>query len=340
MSYRILSKYRTELMGVAMLWVMCFHAFDLDLGSELLNNLRSDGFGGVDVFLLLSSMGLVMSLLRRETDYETFMRRRMTRLLPAYFAVMLPYTLYLIRKDGVPWIALFWNSTPLYYWVRNEGAFNWYVAGALLFYAITPPLQRFLRRARSREAATALLVALGLLVCQWILQAGYWQYIDVFYRFPIVFLGLLIGFYAAEDRPLTPRAAMFWTASLALGVWIGSIARNEVDTAPLIVPFCHAFLFTSVPMCLALCVLFEKLPLGALRRFLRLVGRSSLEIYLLNVSFFSRVLTIRRYLHFGPTNRLYYLILFAVNLALGCLLHRAIETAREKIQRKLKGAID
>ena len=40
MGYRALSKYRAELMGLAMLWVMCFHAFDLDLGREWLNNLR------------------------------------------------------------------------------------------------------------------------------------------------------------------------------------------------------------------------------------------------------------------------------------------------------------
>ena len=36
MHYRMLSKYRAELMGVAMLWVMLFHAFDLNMGHPLL----------------------------------------------------------------------------------------------------------------------------------------------------------------------------------------------------------------------------------------------------------------------------------------------------------------
>ncbi len=340
MSYRQLSKYRTELMGVAMLWVMCFHAFDLDLGNETLNHLRADGFGGVDVFILLSSMGLAMSQLRSETEYGAFLRRRALRLLPAYYAVMLPYTLYLIWKDGVPSTALIWNGTLLYYWVQNEGGFNWYVSGAMLFYALTPPAFRLLRRSRHRTALTAALTAAGFLLCQWLLQTGDCLYMDVFYRVPVFFLGLMIGFYAAEDRKLTAGSALFWIAAFAVGVRYGSLVRAGTDVSPVILQFCHVFLFTTVPTCLVLCLLFEKLPLRALSGFLRLVGRCSLEIYLLNVSFFSRVLTIRRYLHFGPTNRLYYLIIFILNIALGCLLHTAIETVRSRLGEKTKGATD
>ena len=68
MNYRIFSKYRTELMGVAMLWVMFFHAWDLDMGHPLLEWVRAAGFGGVDIFILLSAMGLVISLSRKEVD--------------------------------------------------------------------------------------------------------------------------------------------------------------------------------------------------------------------------------------------------------------------------------
>lgn len=60
-TYQVLSKYRTELMGLAIFWVMLFHAHDLDLGINLLNDIRGIGFGGVDIFILLSAMGLVMS---------------------------------------------------------------------------------------------------------------------------------------------------------------------------------------------------------------------------------------------------------------------------------------
>ena len=118
MDYSVLSRRRTELMGAAMLWVMLFHASGLEFGIPLLNLVRKAGFGGVDMFILLSAMGLAMSLSRREQDYSAFMARRGTRILPAYYLVMIPYTLTLILTQGRPWAALLWNSTLLYYWMR------------------------------------------------------------------------------------------------------------------------------------------------------------------------------------------------------------------------------
>ena len=330
MGYRALSRYRSELMGLAMLWVMAFHASDVSFGWDWLNRLRADGFGGVDIFILLSSMGLVMSLEWREQDYGAFLRRRAARILPAYYAVMLPYTVFLIIRDGVPSTALLWNSTLLYYWVKCPGAFNWYVAGAMTFYALTPVCWRFLRQRRNRAAWVLSGCALGLLVCQWLMQDGYWQYLDVFYRVPVFFVGLLIGLYCAEDRRLTVKSAALWALCFAFGAAYISFVRRGVDTAPVYVMLCHAFLFTTVPFCLGCCFLFEKLPLGVPRRFLRLVGENSLEIYLLNVSVFSRYAEFPAYAFFGPSHRLYFLLQFLVNIALGCLLHRAMETLKKR----------
>ena len=90
MSYSLLSKYRTELMGIAILWVMLFHSFDLDMGHPILEWIRAAGFGGVDIFILLSSMGLAMSLSRREQSYSQFMARRAGRVLPATYQLKAP----------------------------------------------------------------------------------------------------------------------------------------------------------------------------------------------------------------------------------------------------------
>lgn len=328
MGYRVLSKYRSELMGAAMLWVMLFHAFDLDLGFGFLNYLRAAGFGGVDVFIVLSAMGLVLSLSRREQSYGEFLARRGHRILPAYFAVMLPYTLLLILYHGAPWSALVWNSTLLYYWVHCTGAFNWYVAGILLFYALTPPLYRLLRESRRRVALTATLAVIGVGVCQLLMQEGYWQYMDVFYRVPVFLLGALLGFFVRDDRRIGKTDALFWAACALLGVgYAWMIHRGGALHGGIYTPLCHLFLLTTVPMCLVGCALFERLPLGAVRRALRFVGERSLEIYLLNVSFFSEITLLRSFVSFGPTNRLFYLLLFAVNLALGALLHTLVQRA-------------
>ena len=333
MGYSVLSRYRSELMGVAMLWVMLFHAFDLDMGLPALELVRSAGFGGVDIFILLSSMGLAMSLARREQDYSAFMARRASRILPAYYLVVVPFTLYLILTQGALWSSLVWNVTLLYYWMRSSGAFNWYVAGAMTFYAVTPACFRRLRRARSREGFTAVAVLAGLALCQLLTHEGYWYVMDFFYRVPVFFLGLLLGFYVLEERRLTRRALAFWGAALALGagyLWV-SLTRDWVGW-PVHFPECHLFLFTTVPMCLILCLCFDRLPLGWLRRGLRLVGENSLEIYLLNVSLFAQTEPLRRLVRFGPSNRLYFLVMFAANIALGILIHKLVEGLRGRFQ--------
>jgi len=327
MSYRILSKYRTELMGVAMLWVMFFHANDLNMGHPLTEWFRAAGFGGVDIFILLSAMGLVISLSKKEQDYLTFMHRRMERILPAYYTVALPYTLFLILYKGAFWSALVWNTTLLYYWMRSSGAFNWYVAGVMTFYAVTPLCFRRLRDAKNRERMVGLGVVLSFLLCQLFVQEGYWYVMDVAYRVPVFFMGLLLGFYVLEERKIGKKDALFWVCWFILGLLY--LAGSRIQQEVWIFPLCHLFLFTTVPMCFGLCVLFDKLPLGWLRKFLRLVGENSLEIYLLNVSVFVETQLWRKVLAFGPSNRLYWLVIFALNIVCGVGLHRVIERLKK-----------
>lgn len=323
MCYSILSKYRTELMGVAILWVMLFHSFDLNMGLTLLEWVRAAGFGGVDIFILLSSMGLVMSLARREQSYSAFMARRAGRVLPAYYLVMVPYTLFQVLTRGAPLSALLWNAALLYYWVRPAGAFNWYVAGSMSFYAITPFCFRRLRASRRRECLTAAGVLLGLVIGRVLMVDGYWYSMDLVFRLPIFCLGLLLGFYVLEDRRLGTRDILFWCVWLGLGVlYLLTMGKGpNADYRPL----CYLFLFTTVPMCFAICWCFERFPLGWAQRFFRLLGRHSLEIYLLNVSLFSEVTLLRRFVSFGPSNRLYFLLSYAANIALAVALHRLVE---------------
>ena len=50
-----ISKYRTSLMGLSMIWVMLFH---LPISLSFFNPIKSIGYLGVDIFLFLSSYGL------------------------------------------------------------------------------------------------------------------------------------------------------------------------------------------------------------------------------------------------------------------------------------------
>lgn len=332
MRYSVLSKYRAELMGAAMVWVMLFHAFDLEFGVSVLDFARSAGFGGVDIFILVSAMGLAMSLDRKAQEFVPFMARRAARILPAYYLVMVPYTLFCVWQGTGPLSALIWNASLLYYWVHSLGAFNWYVAGIMLFYALTPWCFRKLKKSAHREILVAVGVVLSLVVCQILMRDGYWNHLDVPYRFPIFCIGLLLGIYIRQDRALGVKDLLFWALSAVGGV-VYLLAMGRVSDEMVHLPLCHLFLFTTVPMCLVGCWLFDHLPLGAVRKVLRLIGEHSLEIYLLNVSLFAERALLQQYLDFDPRHYIYYLITIPLNILLGVLLHHGVEGGRKALLR-------
>ena len=96
-AYGLLSRYRSALMGVATLWVMLFHAYPFEFGVLPLDAFKAVGFCGVDLFILLSGMGLSVSLQRRagQERLGAYYRRRLSRILPAYWLVVGVYSLWL-----------------------------------------------------------------------------------------------------------------------------------------------------------------------------------------------------------------------------------------------------
>lgn len=76
---RDISKYRTAIMGIAMISVMLFHQyFTSVIPFNLFHNF---GSWGVDVFLFLSGMGIVRSL--NNNSLKVYYLRRLKRILPS-----------------------------------------------------------------------------------------------------------------------------------------------------------------------------------------------------------------------------------------------------------------
>ena len=327
MSYTWLSKYRSELMGVAMIWVMLFHAWLLDLRLPVLKKLRELGFGGVDIFLFLSALGLAMSLARREQPYGTFVQRRFSRVLPAYYLVVPLYALWQWWTGAIPLSTVGWDLTLLAYWVRAEGAFNWYIPALLVFYLLTPPCVALLRRVRHRFLLALAVTVGGVALCQWMTALNLWGWLDFFYRVPIYFIGFWVGLMATEDRKISIPEALGWLALLGAGMAFLALRKYS----PTYVATCYLFIFTTVPCCLLGAFCLEKLPLEWLAKPLRLLGQCSLEIYLLNASLFIATNQILSKLTPGAAYYGYYFCVFVLNIAMGVGLHFAMEWGRKAV---------
>lgn len=153
-----LSDSRNEIYGFAILWVMVFHGFDWNhlnysLGHEKLKFLQDIvclGNCGVEIFLLLSGVGLYFSFSRNQ-DTLRFYKRRYQRVFPALWMICGTYFLYTLLKDifinnvAVPRAAglFFCKMTQLSFWFGND-RFAWYVAAVAAFYFVYPFVYHFL----------------------------------------------------------------------------------------------------------------------------------------------------------------------------------------------------
>lgn len=106
--------------------------------------------------------------------------------------------------------------------------------------------------------------------------------------------------------------------------WVVTALRllNKLYISP-----CYLIGAQLLPGTLLLAWLTERFS-GGLRRALRRVGESSLEIYLINVIITREFDTLARYLDLGPRHLFYYAVVYSLNLLAGLGLHRLLNGKR------------
>lgn len=87
---------------------------------------------------------------------------------------------------------------------------------------------------------------------------------------------------------------------------------------------CYLIGAQLVPGTMAAAWLLEKFP-QCLRKMLRLIGESSLEIYLINVIITREFDTLAPWLDKGPRHLFYYAVVYSANILLGLGLHRLLD---------------
>lgn len=141
----LISKYRTELMGIAMLNVLTLHflswsqllspkwlVFILDNSGRLL---FTEGF------LFLSGFGLFYSF-SKNGALTDFYHKRINRLLLPYIIISLPFFLrgLFLGRFGIDILLL--KLSTLYFWIYgNDGM--WYISLSVLLYALFPIIYKF-----------------------------------------------------------------------------------------------------------------------------------------------------------------------------------------------------
>lgn len=278
-------RFRSELMGAAMLFVILFHVA-LDRG-DAFYGLRRLGNVGVDIFLFLSGVGLWYSW-SKTPSLRHFYRRRLVRIIPTWLVCATAFYLpdYLgARRYSTSLLDLLGDITINWdFWLHDELTF-WYVPAIMLLYLLAPWYMRLIQRWSIYRWSVVLMISWCVMV-QWVLPIHHAVgHLEIFWsRVPIFFLGINCGEQIRTGRTLESEAMWLIVATFVMtGGTCLYLEQVRHGHFPLFVERMLYIPFT-VSIVILLSRLFRRMPEWVNRSF-RFVGALSLQAYLIHLHF-------------------------------------------------------
>ena len=328
MQWADLSRYRSELMGFAMLAVLFFHVGG-NHNETFFYCLSRCGNVGVDMFLFLSGVGLWFAW-SKKPSLALFFKRRYVRVYPAWFVVACLYfvPLYVGGKmslaDTLLNVAVYWD-----FWTVYGELHFWYIPAVMALYTVAPLYMRLISRSRAWCWLPVVFMVFCLLMRYDVTLYRHLRHLEIFFsRIPIFLMGVNVGQWVKEKRVETPDSWLVAAVVFLFSAWACVLLEDGLrGRFPLFLER-MVYIPLSVSMMLLLCRLFSELP-RLLLRSLAFVGSVSLEFYLIHVEFVMKPL---RSLQLGYW--LTVLLTLAVTLPLSWLLHKAIEKVEHMRNKK------
>lgn len=333
-----ISRYRGELMGAAMLFIILFHV-QLPR-SDMFFGLRRMGNIGVDLFLFLSGIGLWFSWMKdREGEnlrQKTvgFYLRRLLRIYPTWLVMA---SLFYVGDfmgagkysknlaDLLGDVLVNWD-----FWLHDELTF-WYIPATMMLYLLAPPYMELIRRHPVYRWLPVVMV-MWCVIVQWVTpihQAV--GHIEIFWsRVPIFFIGINMSEAVRGKQSIDGQA--IWLILLMFGVALSaSIFLEQVRHGqfPLFVER-MLYIPLTVTTVLLLNAVFRHTPQW-FNRALSFVGAVSLEIYLIH-SHFVLVHLERLGWSYWPK----FFACLAITLPLAWLLNKVIGLIVRPLEKRLK----
>ena len=314
-----LSRYRSQLMGVAMLVVMLFHV-GISRHDTFWFCVNRCGNIGVDIFLFLSGIGLWYAWTKKRSSLAHFYRRRLVRIYPAWllFASLHYVPLCLEGRQTVAETV----GNILIGWRLWSGVLDefWFIPTILAFYLVAPFYMMLIQRRPVWRWLPVAAMLLCVLIQYWPPLHGQLNHLEIlFSRVPIFLLGIDAGQWVKDDRQLP--ADGLWLLLLVFVMSAGVCINFEDGLRGRFPLFMERMVYIplSLSMMLLLCRLFDHTPSFVLRS-LAFVGTVSLELYLVHVNF---VLKNLRPYDWGFW--LTALAMIAISLLLAWFVHRLID---------------
>lgn len=145
-SYDMIYESRNMLFGIAAMLVLMVHATQYVWPDSMaaVKKIFAEGGMGVDIFLLLSGVGLYRSY-TNAAGIKGFYKRRMQRILPAFIPLALVFYAIIVLQRGESFIDYLLHVSTLSFWVKNETC-TWYVSYIIIFYLLYPIIYKMIHK--------------------------------------------------------------------------------------------------------------------------------------------------------------------------------------------------
>lgn len=331
-NWKIISQYRNELFGIAVILVMLTHssvyAWPEGELAGILRKACQQGSMGVDIFLFLSGMGLFFSL-KKDGNIRNFYLKRVKRVIIPYFLIAIPGFIVLdlvIRRVTIKNFLVDIFLVP--FWQQGDFIL-WYISFIIFLYLIYPTIYFLFLESEKSNFRLFICFLVTLLLNIW----GLYNVPKVYDRFeialarlPLFIVGCWGGKRVYEKKKLSwwflaGTLLMFIALKVALIYWRGRITgRMELLITR------GSFGVGAVSIIFFAAMIMDRIDNERIGKALRWLGGLSLEIYLIHML----GIWINLSIPFGSKNVWIY---FVVVIPVSLLVARIYEQVRDRDKR-------
>ena len=326
-NWGIVSKYRTELMGIATLFVLLHHgnAFNWPEKIHFILKLIDEVNVGVDIFLFLSGIGLYFSM-RKNANILEFYGRRFSRIIPSYLMLAIPlYAILILILDSKSFFDYIMNLSSIGFWLPNlRDSTSWYVAFIIPLYILYPMLYFCFSRFYEKENLLLFVCIVIVFLLEVLLNIycrEYFAQIEIaITRLPIFIVGCYCASFVYEKAQikLLPIKLILWVIIFLCIRIVNMIYIDNQNVLYDAIVHNSKFFLTLIIIWLV-CIIFEhfgnihKGQISNLLKFFNFFGRYSFEVYI------AHTLLNNIYLHsfmysLYPQFWVYYLVIVPVSI--------------------------
>lgn len=218
--FALLIRYRSVVMGICALAILFFHDWIATVGEfpvigTIERVLKKYGYYGVDVFFLLSGMGLTYSM-RKEPNVKRFYLKRIKRVYLPYIEVILLKTL--LEK----WSGPMFIRRALCVEIFSRGIYTllWFVPMILLVYLLYPLLHGCLERSKNEDVFLACVIGCVVLLEMLLIPYIHSDYRGLLFRLPTFLVGVGIGRRSQRKHITCTMTQAIIGAGILVGIYV------------------------------------------------------------------------------------------------------------------------